>query len=267
MAQPGKTRFGSGYDESKMSIAPLPTPLEHLGGRRFAFYPPIRNIEHNEWLYRRATWSECVVANMRTGEEFWIPRIFLGDVSYTDDGAMVVALSRELEWRAGAIIPRQRAVIPFPATANEAPAAPRPGHLAQVINIRLEPKTEVRGWRWIGVAAVLGAVAFAIVADFAKQAPSNHAYLQLGSGDDYASVVRSLGLPAKAESIESGARWFRVLRYPSRRYSVILMGPDVNDARYIGAVDRRGRVLDSVRLGDGTSSGVVLSSRLAAGLR
>ena len=151
-----------------MSIAPLPTPLEHLGGRRFAFYPPIRNIEPNEWLYRRATWSECVVANLRTGEEFWIPRQFLGDVSYTDDGAMVVALSRELEWRAGAIIPRQRAVIEFPVSADETRVAPRPGHVAPVINIRLEPKTEVRGWRWLGVAAVLGAVAFAIVAGLSQ---------------------------------------------------------------------------------------------------
>ncbi len=267
MAQPGKTRFGSGYDESKMSIAPLPTPLEQFGGHRFAFYPAIRNIDDNEWLYRRATWSECVVANLRTGEEFWIPRQFLGDVSYTDDGAMVVGLSRELEWRAGAIIPRQRAVIEFPVTVDETPAMPRPGHLAPVINIRLEPKTEVRGWRWLGVAAVLGAVALAIVADFARQAPANRAYLQLGPGDDYVSVVRGLGLPARAETIAAGGRVFRVLRYPSRRYSVILMGPDADDARYIGAVDRHGRVLDSVRLGDGTSSGAVLSSRLAAGLR
>jgi hypothetical protein len=153
-----------------MSIAPLPTPLEHLGGRRFAFYPAIRNIEHNEWLYRHATWSECIVANMRTGEEFWIPRQFLGDVSYTDDGLMVVALSRELEWRAGVVMPRQRVVIEFPAIADDEPVVPRPGYLAPVINIRLEPKTEMRAWRWIGVAALLGATGLAIVADFVRQA-------------------------------------------------------------------------------------------------
>jgi len=34
--------------EGEMSIAPLPTPLQHLGGRRFSFYPPIRNLEPNE---------------------------------------------------------------------------------------------------------------------------------------------------------------------------------------------------------------------------
>jgi len=259
-----------------MSIAPLPTPLQHLGGRRFSFYPAIRNIEHNEWLYRRATWSECVVANMRTGEELWVPRIFLGDVSYSDDGDMVVALSRELEWRAGAVIPRQRAVIQFPAPAGDVPAAHRPGHLAPVVNIRLEPKTEVRGWRWIGAAAVLGAVAFAIVADFAHQATFHprpdffrgyRAYLQLGPGDDYAAVVRRLGTPAMTQSLGSGAQIFRLLTYPSRHYAVVLMGPDTNAARYIGVIDPHGRVLDSVRLTEGRSSAVVLSSGLAAALR
>jgi hypothetical protein len=259
-----------------MSIAPLPTPLQHLGGRRFSFYPPIRNIDHNEWLYRRATWSECAVANMRTGEEYWVPRIFLGDVSYSDDGDMVVALSRELEWRAGTISPRERAVIQFPAPANDLPAVPRTGHPAPVINIRLEPKSEVRGWRWIGAAAVLGAVAFAIVADFAHQATYHQrpdffrgyrAYLQLGPGDDCEAVVHRLGMPAKTESLGSGEQVLRVLTYPARHYAVVLMGPDTKGARYIGAIDPRGRVLDSVRLSDGTSSAALLSSRLTAGMR
>ena len=31
--------------------------LETLGDRPFSFYPPIIGIEHNEWIYRRATWS------------------------------------------------------------------------------------------------------------------------------------------------------------------------------------------------------------------
>src|ERR1700730_6240075 len=102
-----------------MSIAPLPTPFQHLGGRRFSFYPPIRNLEPNEWLYRRATWSECVVANARTGEEVWVPRIFLGEVSRVDDPIMIVALNRELEWRGGAIIPRQRRVIELPVRVHD----------------------------------------------------------------------------------------------------------------------------------------------------
>lgn len=265
-----------GYDGSEMSIAPLPTPLQHLGGRRFSFYPPIRNIAHNEWLYRRATWSECVVANMLTGEEIWIPRMFLGEVSRVDEAVMIVSLHRELEWRAGLIIPHERTVIEFPIAVNDNRAVPRPGHLAPVINIRLEPKTEVRAWRWIGVAAVLGACALAIVADFTRQTTVRprpdffrgyRAYLQLGPDDDYASVVRRLGAPARSESVESGARVFRSLDYPWRRYSVVLMGTHSIKPRYIGTLDPSGRVLDTVRLTDGTSSESVLNSPLAAGLR
>src|SRR5580692_6754925 len=186
-----------------MSIAPLPTPLQHLGGRRFSFYPPIRNLEPNEWLYRRATWSECVVVNARSGEEVWVPRIFLGEVSRIDEPVMIVGLNRQLEWRSGKIIPLERRVIEFPVAAND--KSPRSGPPAPVINIRLEPKPEARAWKWIGVAAILGAVAFTIVADIARQTPwrqradlsrGYRSYLQLGLEDDYASTVRKLGAPA-----------------------------------------------------------------------
>jgi hypothetical protein len=266
-----------------MSIAPLPTPLQHLGGRRFSFYPPIRNLEPNEWLYRRATWSECVVVNARSGEEVCVPRVFLGEVSRIDEAVMIVGLHRELEWRSGAIIPRERTVIEFPvgrgrSAVNDGRTAPLPHHLAPVINIRLEPKPETRAWKWIGVAAVLGAVAFTIVADVSRQAQSHQGadlfhgyrpYLQLGPGDDYASTVRKLGLPARASSRETGERVFRSLAYPGRRYSVILMGSTERDAHYIGTLDPRGRVLDAVRLRDGSSAVSLLNAAglNAAGLR
>ena len=256
-----------------MSIAPLPTPLEHLGGRRFSFYPPIRNLEPNEWLYRRTTWSECIVVNARSGEEVWVPRIFLGEVSRVDEAVMIVGLNRELEWRSGAIIPRQRMVIEFPVAVNDGRPAPRPRHPAPVINIRLEPKPETRAWKWVGVAAVLGAVAFTIVTGVTRQVqPRQRAdlfrgyrsYLQLGPDDDYASTIGKLGLPARTGSRETGDQVFRSLTYPTRRYSVILMGSNGREARYIGALDPRGRVLDAVRLRDGSSSESLLN---ASGLR
>jgi hypothetical protein len=261
-----------------MSIAPLPTPLQHLGGRRFSFYPPIRNLEHNEWLYRRATWSECVVVNTRSGEEVWVPRIFLGEVSRIDEPVMIVGLNRELEWCSGAIIPSQRRVIELPRAVNDGQAPVHSGRLAPVINIRLEPKTEVRAWRWIGVTAVIGAVALTIVADFARQAQSHQradlfrgyrAYLQLRPGDDYAATVRKLGTPARDRSREDGARIFRSLTYTARRYTVILAGPNDEEARYLGTLDQSGRVLDAVRLPDGSSSEALLTSARvdSAGLR
>jgi hypothetical protein len=258
-----------------MSIAPLPTPLQHLGGRRFSFYPPIRNLEPNEWLYRRATWSECVVVNAKSGEEVCVPRIFLGEVSRIDEPVMIVRLNRELEWRRGAIIPLERRVIELPVAlftaSNDGRSAPRSTHLAPVINIRLETKPETRAWKWVGVAAVLGAVACTIFADVARQSQSHQrtdmfrgyrSYMQLGPGDDYASTVRKLGSPAKVGYRVIGDRVFRSLSYPSRRYSVILMGPSRDDLRYIGTLDPQGRVLDAVRSADGSTTGTTAESRL-----
>jgi hypothetical protein len=252
-----------------MSIAPLPTPLQHLGGRRFSFYPPIRNLEPNEWLYRRTTWSECVVVNARSGEEVWVPRNFLGEVSLMDEAVMIVGLNRELEWRSGVVIPRQRAVIEFPVAVNDSgSAAPRSQHLAPVINIRLETKPEARAWKWIGVAAVLGAVACTIFVDVTRQAQFHQradlfrgyrSYLQLGPNDDYASTVRKLGLPVRARSHQTGDRVFQSLTYPARRYSVILMGSRLDDAHYIGTLDPQGRVLDAVRFPDGSSAKSLLN--------
>jgi hypothetical protein len=253
-----------------MSIAPLPAPLQRLSGRRFSFYPPIRNLEPNEWLYRRATWTECVVVNARSGEEVWVPRTFLGEVSHTDEPVMIVRLNRELEFRSGAVIPRQRAVIEFPRGMNDAgTAAPRSPHLAPVINIRLETKSEPRAWKWIGVAAVLGAVAFTIFADVARQGQSHQrpdlfrayrSYLKLGPDDDYASTVRKLGQPTGAASRQIRGRVFRSLVYPARRYSVILMGTKEEDLKYIGTLDPEGRVLDAVRFADGSSAVPLLDS-------
>jgi hypothetical protein len=261
-----------------MSIAPLPTPLQHLGGRRFSFYPPIRNLEPNEWLYRRATWSECVVANTRSGEEIWVPRIFLGEVSRIDEPVMIVGLNRQLEWRSGKIIPLERRVIELPVAVNDGHAPVRSGPPAPVINIRLEPKSEARAWKWIGVAAVLGAVAFTIVADVSRQTQwrqradlsrGYRSYLQLGPQDDYASTIRKLGLPARAGSHATESRVFRSLTYTGRRYSIILMGSTKDDGRYIGTLDLHGRVLDAVRLPDGSSAESLLNSALpdSAGLR
>jgi hypothetical protein len=259
-----------------MSIAPLPSPLQHLGGRRFAFYPPIHNIQHNEWLFRRADWSECVVMNVHSGEELGIPRLFFGEVSHGDDPGMVVALTRELVWENGQIVPLERRVIELPLAVNDInDSIPvRPGHRAPVISIRLEQKSEVRAGKWIGVALVLGAVALTIVSDIARQSQAHpradffrgyRGFLQLDSGDDYPRTVRKLGAPVSDRTANQGTRVFRSLTYRapgyySPRYSVILMGATESDARYIGAVDGRRRVLDSIRLPDGSSSDSLLRS-------
>lgn len=248
-----------------MSIAPLPTPLNDFGGRRFSFYPPIRNLGPNEWLYRRATWSECVVANARSGEEFCIPRMFLGDVSDDGETIMIVRLVCELEWRGGAVLPRERRVIVMPAPSNETAAVARRDRPAPVVNISLESKPETRFRKWIGVAAVLGAVGLTIVADVARQTQAHQrpdsyrgyrSYLQLGPGDNYAAAIAKLGLPSRTHTL--GA--LRSLTYGPRHYSVILMTSGLGEARYIGTVDLHGRVLDAVRFPDGSTASALLRS-------
>jgi len=262
-----------------MSIAPLPLALQHLGGRRFAFYPAIRNIGPNEWLYRRATWSECMVMNTGTGEEICVPRMFIGDVTGQDEPVMTVRLTRELAWKDGVVAPREPRVIEFPRPLTDLEAAPgaplaagqrKP---ATVINIRLEPKTEVKIWRWVGVAAILCVVGFGIVADMTNRSQTRQrqdlfrnyrGYLQLTASDDYASTVRRLGVPATDRGVtDSAGRVYRALTYTQRRYAVVLMGATPETARYIGAVDSRGLVLDAVRLPDGASSESLLQSLAA----
>src|SRR2546427_9258778 len=101
-----------------MSLPPI-SPLEHLGNRPFSFYPPILNVEHNEWFFRRGTWSEILVVNSRDGQEIWIPRRFLGEISQIEDPVVIVGLVKELEYKAGAVWPHQRRVIQMPVARSE----------------------------------------------------------------------------------------------------------------------------------------------------
>jgi hypothetical protein len=263
-----------------MSIAPLPSPLQHLGGRRFAFYPPIRNIRHNEWMFRSADWSECVVINTQSGDEIAVPRTFLGEVTHGENPGMVVSLTRELACENGLIVPHDRRVIELPVARHEIEdvVASRPAHRAPVVSIRLEPKSEIRAaGKWIGVALVLGAVALTIVSDFTRQSQGHarsdlfrnyRGYLQLDSADDYQRTVRKLGVPAAEKATYLDGHFFRSLAYRvpgyrGPRYTVVLMGASDDDARYIGTLSMgsgamRGHVLDSVRLPGGAGSDTLL---------
>ena len=47
---------------------------------------------------------------------------------------------------------------------------------------------------------------------------------------------------------------YRILRYPDRRLTLVLMGRDPKEVRYIGAVDPEWRVVDSVNLPGGVNT-------------
>jgi hypothetical protein len=155
-------------ETNSMASPPIPPTLDPTAGRPFSFYPAIRGIEHNEWIFRKATWSELVVVNRKSGDEISIPRRLAGEVSIVDDPVVIVGLLRELEYREGAVWPCQRRVIEMPLAVGETrPAAPRPRYApAPVVGIRLEPKKTrpinkaVRGLLALAILLHLAGVAF-----------------------------------------------------------------------------------------------------------
>jgi hypothetical protein len=248
---------------------PVPLPPESLADLQsgpFSFYPAIIGIERNEWVLRRATWTEVQVANTKTGEELWIPRRFLGELARVEGPVMIVGLLKELEYREGALMPHRRRVIEMPRAVNDrtlhgvvtSPAdeagAPR---LAPVVAIRTEPDPPspghklFRGSLAVGILACIGA-GFVLrdvtprsiprsVDGRTRPAPSG---VDFTSQDDYRTVTRKIGKPASDQWLrtESGAE-YRRLWYPRRGFSVILTGTDHGSAHYAGSLASDGSIL------------------------
>jgi len=253
-------------------VQPIPTPLDQLGQRRFSFYPPIVNIEHNEWIVRRATWSEVQVMNTKTSTELFLPRGFLGEVSLVEEPVMIVGLVKELEYKDGAVLPHIRRVIEMPRAVNDSfrprIRPPETAGPAPVVGIRLEPPIQSRTgkrMRTALAAGILACVASAIVLRDAtmsarvKLAAPVEIHLPLTSGDGYDSIVSKLGRPARDRWFDIGGMQYRRLSYPQRSYSLLLVGPARDDrASYIGAIDPYGRVIHSVQFSDGRNSAAMI---------
>ena len=109
-----------------MASSPTPPALDELGARRFSFYPPIVNIEHNEWEVVRGAWSEILVHNPKMGMEIWIPRAWLGEISKIEEPVMIVGLKREIEYGGGTVFPHTRRVLSMPKVNLAAPAPANP---------------------------------------------------------------------------------------------------------------------------------------------
>lgn len=254
-----------------MSIPPIPPPLDRLGARPFSFYPAILNIEHNEWVFRKASWSEIQVYNVKTNEELWIPRRFLGEISLIEDPVVIVGLVKELEYRAGAVAPHQRRVIEIPVAVGEGPHSPPATprlEPAPVVGIRLERGTETRVGRLILGAVLVGVIGTLAVVMSTREGPlrarlvytdRDNSLLDLTARDTYYTVVAKLG-PAAQEhsSIRAGGIEFQSLWYPGRSYYVVLMGAEHGALRYIGAMDKDWNVIHSVSLPDGASTAPML---------
>jgi hypothetical protein len=227
----------------------IPTPFDQLGSTPFSFYPPIVNIEHNEWVFRRATWTEIDVVNTKTAAELTVPRRFLGEISVVEEPVVIVGLIKELEYREGVIYPHVRRVIEMPRAVNDSPRprirAPQPAEPAPVVAIRLESGSRSR--------TALGAVAAGLLACFVagvvfrdgamtSRALSLAARVDLPftTHDDYDSIVKRLGPPADDRTGASNGIEYRRLWYPKHAFSLILTGD-----HYAGAVNVNGRVIHS----------------------
>lgn len=266
-ATPGKTPEAErGKMEcERMPSPPIPPEFDQLSHRPFSFYPPILNIEHNEWRFLRGTWSEILVVNRKTKQEIWIPRRYLGEISRVDEPVMIAGLTRELEYKGGTVWPYARRVIEMPRAVNEGILrTPTDEHEkpAPVIGARTEP-SESRISRLVGVVMLIGVLACVFVIVLSQRSISFRAIEQFDLGltasDDYYSIVRKLGNPSEDRwRSETGELQYRLLRFPARPYTLILMGTDRDHAHYIGALDAQWRPVHSVRLANGNDSRAML---------
>lgn len=251
-----------------MASPPIPPSLEHLTTRPFSLYPPLINIEHNEWLFRKATWAEILVVNCKTGDEIWMPRRYVGEVSRVDDPVLIVGLTRELEYKGGMVCPFQRRVLEMPVAVGGGTVVVKGNSApARVSGIRTE-STERRMLRLLGVALALTLLLGLIGTNLVRVGPfrqrmvftgKDQLFLELSGRDDYLAVVQKMGRPTTDRwQAESGELQYRALGYPDRKYTVILMGADRLSALYIGTMDERWRPAHSVALRSGGTTASLL---------
>ena len=258
-----------------MSGPSIPPPIAQLGARSFSFYPAILNIQHNEWVYQSATWSEVLVRNTGSNETISIPRRYVGDVSRVEAPVMIVGLLAELEYREGAVCPARRRVIEMPLAVNESFAvrpAPARSEPAPVIGIRLEdgprfriPKV-VLGGVAVGLAGCVLAVSLfrgGLIGSRVFYTPGLEQDFGFSRADDMRAVVSALGSPAR-DSWQSDLRGraFHILWYPRHHVYIVLMGQPPAEPRYIGMLDHNWRPIQAVTIpGQGITRPLLASLR------
>lgn len=249
-----------------------PPPFDVLADRTFSFFPPIVGIEHNQYQLKETTWSEILVVNSKSGDEFWLSRRYLGEISRVEEPVVILGLRDELELRAGQVVPYSRKVLELPRVlphVDPQVAAQQAG--APPVNMGLQGGTEDKIGKLILVALIAGVALCGIVLWFLQRErdPGSVQYKTVLQADlpfdattDFPRVISRLGKPAsEAWRTSNGEMQYRVLRYPDRRLGVILMGTDRDKALYIGSVDLdTWRPVHSVALPDGRHTSSLLRS-------
>jgi hypothetical protein len=251
-----------------MASPPIPPQFQQLATRPFSFYPPITGVEHNEWQYRSANWSEIHVVNCRSGADLWIPRRYVGDVARVDDPVLIVGLTRELEYKGGMIVPFQRRVIEMPQAVGGAPLTATEEERivpAAIVGISTSSPTDRFVFRLIGVAVLFAIVAYIFAVNLSRQrvvfTAKDQAELGLNARDDRTAVIGKLGQPASDRwQSESGELQYEALGYPDRKLTVILMGGDRNRVLYVGAMNEKWQPVHAVTLRSGGDTSSLLRS-------
>ena len=223
-------------------------------------------MEHNEWLFRKASWSEILVVNCKSATEIWIPRRFIGEVSRVDDPVLIVGLNRELEYKGGMIVPFQRRVIEMPVAVGGPIPAPGPADRtapAPIVGIRTESPTDTRIVKLIGAAVAFAIIVYLVAVNVSRGrvvfTAKDQTILGLTAHDDRTGVVGKLGEPGSDRwQSESGTLQYEALGYPERHLTVILMGSDRHSMLYIGTMDDRWKPIASVSLRSGGTTDSLL---------
>lgn len=250
-----------------MASTPIPPPFEHLTDRAFSFFPPIVGFEHNEWRMLQSTWSEILVSNTATGQDFWMARGFVGEISSVEDPVLIVGLTRELAFRNGMIGPHQRRVLSMPGGGRWTASGDEPASPGAAGRMETGDK---RVLRLIGLA-VGGFVLLCVLAVSATRwsdvrqrrtvfVTRDQTFLELTGRDDRFAIVNKLGKPASDRVREVGTIQFEALTYPNRKYTVLLMGRDSKELAYIGTVDDNWSPVHFVSLRSGGSTESLLRS-------
>ncbi|HBY61970.1 MAG TPA: hypothetical protein DEH78_19290, partial [Solibacterales bacterium] len=108
----------------------------------------------------------------------------------------------------------------------------------------------------IAAALGIGLLATFVVISILREGPlrpkvvfttKDQTFLELNRDDGYFEVVRKLGSPKEDRWRQGGGELkFRVLTYPERGYSALLMGTERESARYVGSVDANWHAVHSV---------------------
>ena len=154
----------------RLTFEPLvPSPLDYVGLRPFAFYPRIKNLEPNEWTLGIGSWTEVQAVNARTGHEIWIARQYIGAVSESVGRTVIVGLRKELEYHDGILEPCIKSVIEMPHKMDDAYTGSnserRVDGPAPVIGIRVENRENSpmnKALVALGIAFIVSFLAFAI---------------------------------------------------------------------------------------------------------